>query len=202
MMRASSKQIEAEILGRRHGTASVPGRTFRVGSDKHHAVEAPAHDVSVDGFWIEDLILNRAPRTYFRSWAALVRRGALLSFFIIICGPASAMDNRLPGAWAQSKEDCSRLFSSTAHVWRFRPGLSKFEQAYIITPVVIASPSERCRITGTQTKNPSSTFHLTCRDSVSYDSMTVKITLSGAQEMVYGFPASPDLNQTFFKCTR
>jgi sulfatase modifying factor 1 len=33
--------------------AWIPGGTFRMGSDHHYAEEAPAHDVSVDGFWMD-----------------------------------------------------------------------------------------------------------------------------------------------------
>src|SRR5687768_13850655 len=31
----------------------IPGGTFLMGSDKHYPEEAPAHDVTVDGFWID-----------------------------------------------------------------------------------------------------------------------------------------------------
>ena len=31
----------------------VPGGTFRMGSDQHYPEEAPAHEVSVDGFLID-----------------------------------------------------------------------------------------------------------------------------------------------------
>jgi formylglycine-generating enzyme required for sulfatase activity len=31
----------------------IPGGTFRMGSDHHYPEEAPAHQVSVDGFWID-----------------------------------------------------------------------------------------------------------------------------------------------------
>lgn len=31
----------------------VPGGTFRMGSDRHYPEEAPAHSVTVDGFWID-----------------------------------------------------------------------------------------------------------------------------------------------------
>jgi formylglycine-generating enzyme len=32
--------------------AWIPGGTFRMGSDKHYAEEAPVHRVTVDAFWI------------------------------------------------------------------------------------------------------------------------------------------------------
>ena len=31
----------------------IPGGTFRMGSDNHYPEEAPRHDVTVDGFWID-----------------------------------------------------------------------------------------------------------------------------------------------------
>ena len=31
----------------------IPGGTFRMGSDRHYAEEAPAHNVRVNGFWID-----------------------------------------------------------------------------------------------------------------------------------------------------
>jgi hypothetical protein len=31
----------------------VQGNTFRMGSDRHYSEEAPAHEVTVDGFWID-----------------------------------------------------------------------------------------------------------------------------------------------------
>ncbi|MFK4771716.1 formylglycine-generating enzyme family protein [Rhizobium sp. ZW T2_16] len=42
------------------GMVWIPGGTFTMGSDKHYPEEAPAHPVSVDGFWImESPVTNR-----------------------------------------------------------------------------------------------------------------------------------------------
>ena len=35
------------------GCVWVPGRTFRMGSDRHYPEEAPAHYATVDGFWMD-----------------------------------------------------------------------------------------------------------------------------------------------------
>src|SRR5271154_2547312 len=43
----------------------IPGGTFRMGSGKHYPEEAPAHRVSVDGFWIDRTpVTNREFRTF------------------------------------------------------------------------------------------------------------------------------------------
>jgi formylglycine-generating enzyme len=39
----------------RHGMVWIPGGSFRMGSDHHYADEAPAHRVTVDGFWIDSI---------------------------------------------------------------------------------------------------------------------------------------------------
>ena len=52
----------------------VPGGTFHMGSDRHYPEEAPAHDVSVDGFW-----LDRTPVTN-REFLKFVNATGYLTF--------------------------------------------------------------------------------------------------------------------------
>ncbi|WP_017300994.1 SUMF1/EgtB/PvdO family nonheme iron enzyme [Nodosilinea nodulosa] len=40
--------------------AWIPGGTFTMGSDHHYAEEAPAHPVTVDGFWIDKYLVTNA----------------------------------------------------------------------------------------------------------------------------------------------
>jgi formylglycine-generating enzyme required for sulfatase activity len=55
----------------------IPGGTFRMGSDRHYAEEAPAHRVTVDGFWIDATPVTNAQfrafvkETGYITWAEL-----------------------------------------------------------------------------------------------------------------------------------
>ena len=40
--------------------AWIPGGTFRMGSDSHYPEEAPAHDVTVSGFWMSRFVVTNA----------------------------------------------------------------------------------------------------------------------------------------------
>jgi formylglycine-generating enzyme required for sulfatase activity len=42
------------------GMAWIPGGTFRMGSDHHYPEEAPAHRVTVNGFWMDVHALSNA----------------------------------------------------------------------------------------------------------------------------------------------
>jgi formylglycine-generating enzyme len=42
------------------GMVWIPGGAFKMGSDRHYQEEAPAHDVAVDGFWIDETPVTNA----------------------------------------------------------------------------------------------------------------------------------------------
>ena len=48
----------------------IPAGTFRMGSDRHYPDEAPSHDVTVDGFWIDSTPVTNAQ---FRAFVAATR---------------------------------------------------------------------------------------------------------------------------------
>src|SRR6516162_9321121 len=66
---------------REQGVVRIPSGTFRMGSDWHYREEAPAHDVTVDGFWID-----RAPVTN-RDFLKFVKATGYVTFAEIAPDP-------------------------------------------------------------------------------------------------------------------
>ena len=60
-------QNAAPESSRHAGMGWIPGGTFRMGSDRHYAEEAPVHRVRVDGFWIDRTAVDKSPIPRIRS---------------------------------------------------------------------------------------------------------------------------------------
>ena len=66
----SSQIVAAARVGQadRAGMISIPGGTFRMGSDNHYPEEAPVHRVTVDAFWIDHTpVTNRQFKEFVRA---------------------------------------------------------------------------------------------------------------------------------------
>ena len=53
MTSAKQAQSEAPTKPPFENMVWIPGSTFLMGSDKHYPEEAPAHEVTVEGFWMD-----------------------------------------------------------------------------------------------------------------------------------------------------
>jgi sulfatase modifying factor 1 len=82
----------------------IPGGTFRMGSDRHYADEAPAHGVMVGGFWID-----RVPVTN-REFRNFVRATGYVTFAEIAPDP-----NDYPGALPDMLKPGSLVFHPPKH---------------------------------------------------------------------------------------
>jgi formylglycine-generating enzyme required for sulfatase activity len=49
----TDEAIDAQLAPPDSGVVWIPGGTYRMGSDNHYPEEAPAHRVTVEGFWID-----------------------------------------------------------------------------------------------------------------------------------------------------
>ncbi|TQM61856.1 formylglycine-generating enzyme family protein [Humibacillus xanthopallidus] len=109
--------VSAEV-----GLAWVPPQTYAMGSDAHYSEEAPAHPVTVDGFWISPTQVTNA------QFAAFVDA---TGYVTVAERPLDAAD--FPGAPAENLQPGSMVFNRTAgpvdlrHInlwWTWTPGAS------------------------------------------------------------------------------
>jgi len=82
----------------------VPGGTFLMGADHHYAEEAPAHRVSVDGFWIDRYTVTN------RDFAAFVKATAHVTVAERTVDPAD-----YPGARPDMLQPASSVFIKPQH---------------------------------------------------------------------------------------
>lgn len=110
----------ATSLGPHPGLLWIPGGTFLMGSDRHYPEEAPAHQVTVDGFWMDRCtVTNREFQSFVEEtgYVTLAER------------PANAAD--YPGAKAELLAPSSVVFkkaprgtslSDHYNWWVYAPG--------------------------------------------------------------------------------
>jgi sulfatase modifying factor 1 len=68
MLRSDTERNQPPPEARTDDMVWIPGGTFRMGSDHHYAEEAPAHRVTVDGFWIDRTpVTNRQFKAFVKS---------------------------------------------------------------------------------------------------------------------------------------
>jgi len=80
----------------------IPGGTFRMGSDNHYPEEAPAHNVAVDGFWMDRYVVTNAE----------FRRFVDATHYVTLAErPANAAD--YPGAKPEMLAPSSVIFCKT-----------------------------------------------------------------------------------------
>ncbi len=98
----------------------IPGGTFRMGSDEHYPEEAPAHRVTVDGFWIDATPVTN------REFRKFVNETGHITFAEIAPDP-----NDYPGALPNMLKAASLVFTPPSapvdlrdwsQWWKFKPG--------------------------------------------------------------------------------
>jgi sulfatase modifying factor 1 len=98
----------------------IPGGTFRMGSDDHYPEEAPAHQVTVDGFWMDRHTVTNA------EFARFVRKTGYLTVAEQAPDPAD-----YPGAKPELLVPASTVFRQPTHPvdlgnhynwWTYVPG--------------------------------------------------------------------------------
>src|SRR5829696_7290530 len=102
--------------------AWIPATMFRMGSDAHHAEEAPARDVTVDGFWIDThAVTNQAFATFVREtgYVSVAERPLDPAAF-----PGAPAENLVPGSMVFRRTPGAVDLRRMDQWWAWTPGAS------------------------------------------------------------------------------
>jgi formylglycine-generating enzyme len=121
-MTTGPTDIEQTLLSPPSGMTWVPGATFRMGSADHYAEEAPVHQVSADGFWIDT-----APVTN-RRFAEFVEDSGYVTVAERPLDPAdfpgAPPENLVPGSLVFTKTPGPVDLRHVSQWWTWTPGAS------------------------------------------------------------------------------
>jgi sulfatase modifying factor 1 len=98
----------------------VPAATFRMGSDAHYAEEAPAHPVTVSGFWIDThAVTNRAFAAFVAGtgYVTVAERALDPADF-----PGAPVENLVPGSLVFTRTRGPVDLRHLAQWWAWTPG--------------------------------------------------------------------------------
>jgi formylglycine-generating enzyme required for sulfatase activity len=100
----------------------IPAATFRMGSDAHHAEEAPVRPVSVEGFFIDTCaVTNRRYGEFVRDtgYVTVAERPLDPALF-----PGAPAENLVPGSMVFRRTRGPVDLRQMAHWWAWTPGAS------------------------------------------------------------------------------
>ena len=121
----SNEPIQSSnVLGslRSDGMAWIPGGTFRMGSEDFYPEERPAHEVSVDGFWMDPCQVTNEQFAQFveaTGYVTLAERPLNPADF-----PGAPPENLVPGSMLFRKTDGPVDLSKYVNWWAWAPGTS------------------------------------------------------------------------------
>jgi HlyD family secretion protein len=107
---------------------------------------------------------------------------------------------QLTGAWAQSTDDCKKLFQRRGGAAAFRQPVDKFAEAAIIESQRIRLPSGVCRLERASREGGALRVSGECQDSISYGSQTAYVKLRSKNEIMFNTNGDPGLNTSMMRC--
>jgi hypothetical protein len=93
-----------------------------------------------------------------------------------------------------------RLFEPRGGTPAFRQPVDKFDQAAIIAPQQIVTPSNTCRVQKVSHQGGAIKVTANCNDTIGYSTDTAEIRFGSGGEIIYSATGDPSLATTLIKC--
>jgi hypothetical protein len=112
---------------------------------------------------------------------------------------ADGLDQRLIGAWAQSKADCEMFETKNGKI-AFRQPINEFVPGFIISQGGIVATGGQCAIGKVSSSGDQVVMSLSCNNSVGFAPVTGRFKIVGENEIVYGSTDNPILDTPYERC--
>ncbi|HKN29034.1 MAG TPA: HlyD family efflux transporter periplasmic adaptor subunit [Roseiarcus sp.] len=107
---------------------------------------------------------------------------------------------QLRGAWAQSTDDCKKLFQRRGSALTYRQPVDQFARAVIIESQRIRLPTGVCRLERASHEGGALKLSGECQDSISYTPQTAYVKLRSKDEIVFNPNGDPALDTSMMRC--
>ena len=107
---------------------------------------------------------------------------------------------QLTGAWAQSTDDCKKLFQRRGSALTYRQPVDQFAQAVIIESQRIRLPTGVCRLERASHEGGALKVSGECQDSISYTQQSAYVKLRSKDEIVFNPNGDPALDTSMMRC--
>jgi hypothetical protein len=108
--------------------------------------------------------------------------------------------SQLRGAWAQSTNDCKKLFQRRGGALTYQQPVDQFAQAVIIESQRIRLPTGVCQLERASYEGGALKVSGECQDSISYTPRTAYVKLRSKNEIVFNPNGDPFLNTSMMRC--
>jgi hypothetical protein len=113
---------------------------------------------------------------------------------------ADGLDRRLFGAWAQSADDCQKVFETKGGRMSFRKPINEFIPAFIIGQREIVASGGRCEVSKVSLKGEEIQASLNCNNTVGFAPLSARFKIVSQTEIIYGATDNPVLDSAYERC--
>ena len=107
---------------------------------------------------------------------------------------------QLRGAWAQSTDDCKKLFQRRGSALTYRQPVDQFAQAVIIESQRIRLPTSVCRLERASHEGGALKVSGECQDPISYTRQAAYVKFRSKDEIIFNPNGDPALNTSMMRC--
>lgn len=120
---------------------------------------------------------------------------------LLAAGLASASADRLQGAWVGDAATCDQVFAKQKGRLTFKKQKGDVWSGFIVNGKHISGVRSTCDLVSSKQKGDVSTFLLSCKDAIAFDTMTLSVRFRDDNTIVRFDPDFPEVELLYNRCS-